>query len=160
SHPAIAASLAVCLLSLTGVPPLAGFWGKLVVLAGALEVDPAASGVGVTRFWLIALAVLGVLNAAVGAAYYLRVIAVIYFRLPLAELRAEGGRACRAVALVCALAVVGIGLASGPLWNASRDAARSVTTAQGPSHGSTTHQDGRTGPSVQLVGSADLRPGR
>ena len=35
TRPAAAAVLAVCLLSLTGVPPLAGFWGKLLVFGSA-----------------------------------------------------------------------------------------------------------------------------
>jgi len=127
SHPAIAAALAVCLLSLTGVPPLAGFWGKLAVLAGALEVDPTSlGGDAVSRQWFIALAVVGALNAAVAAGYYLRVVGVIYFRLPRRVLQAGGGRAACAVALACALATIGVGLSSGPLWRIALDASQSV----------------------------------
>jgi NADH-quinone oxidoreductase subunit N len=125
AYPVTAAAMAVCLLSLTGVPPLAGFWGKLAVFAGVLEVDPAA-GASISRTWFIVLAVVGVVNAAVAAAYYLRIVSVVYFRLPRAVLRAQGGSAARAVAFACALLTIGVGLSSGPLWRAAMDASRSV----------------------------------
>ncbi|MEN6407567.1 MAG: NADH-quinone oxidoreductase subunit N [Thermoguttaceae bacterium] len=112
TRPAAAAVLAVCLLGLTGVPPLAGFWGKLLLFGGALNVAGSA------QLWFIALAVVGVLNAAVGAAYYLRVVAVLYFRTPLATPRTEGGRGAWIAAVVCALLTVAIGVWPGP-WRAA-----------------------------------------
>ncbi|MEN6558222.1 MAG: NADH-quinone oxidoreductase subunit N [Thermoguttaceae bacterium] len=108
TRPAVAAVLAVCLLGLTGVPPLAGFWGKLLLFGGALNVGGSA------RLWFIALAVVGALNAAVGAAYYLRVVAVMYFRTPLATPRAEGGRGALWIAVGCALLTIAIGVWPGP----------------------------------------------
>ena len=51
----------------------AGFWGKLLVFGSALNVQDAG-GVPL-RPWFIALAVIGVLNAAVAAYYYLRIVA-------------------------------------------------------------------------------------
>lgn len=68
------------LFSLTGIPPLAGFWGKLAVITRP-NTGAADSS---TQGWFIALAVIGVLNAAVSAGYYLRVVGVIFFRTPLA----------------------------------------------------------------------------
>ena len=50
----------------------------------------AAAGL---RWWFIAAAVIGVLNAAVAAAYYLRLVAVMYFRTPLATPRAKAASA-------------------------------------------------------------------
>lgn len=126
AFPVTSAALAVCLLSLTGVPPLAGFWGKLAVFAGALEVDPAVVGLPISRTWFVALAVVGVVNAAVAAAYYLRILSVVYFRLPRGVLRAQGGQAARVAALACALATIGVGLSSGPLWRAATRASQSV----------------------------------
>ncbi len=79
-RPAAAAVLAVCLLSLTGVPPLAGFWGKFWVFGAALNVGTSPDAAAGPRGWFIAAAVIGVLNAAVAAAYYLRLVAVMYFR--------------------------------------------------------------------------------
>ncbi len=90
SRPAPAALLAVCMFSLAGAWPMAGFWGKLLVFASALNAGGAAGGGTIRWWWFTALAVLGVLNAAIAVAYYLRVVAVMYFRTPLATPRRRG----------------------------------------------------------------------
>ena len=84
ARPATAAAMAVCMFSLAGVPPLAGFWGKLLVFGGALNVESPLA-----QRWFIAAAVGGALNAAVAAAYYLRVVAVMYFKRPSAPASAS-----------------------------------------------------------------------
>ena len=127
TSPVVAGAIAVCLFSLAGVPPLAGFWGKLAVFAAALDVEPAAGEPGGLRIWFIALAVIGVLNAAMAAAYYLRVVGVMYFRLPLASPKSEGGRGAWIAAIACAVLVVLLGLASGPLFDACRRASPNVS---------------------------------
>jgi NADH-quinone oxidoreductase subunit N len=66
--PALAAAMAILLLSLTGIPPTVGFFAKLYVLLAAVD-----AGLG----WL---AVLIALNAALAAFYYLRVIVYMYMR--------------------------------------------------------------------------------
>jgi NADH-quinone oxidoreductase subunit N len=116
-RPLLAAALGVCLFSLTGLPPLAGLWGKLLVFGSALAVD--GDGSGGLRPWFIALAVIGVLNAAVAAFYYLRIVAAMYFRPPLATPRAEGGRGAWLAALVCALLVLALGIYPRPLVDAA-----------------------------------------
>ncbi len=115
TRPLAAALLAVFLFSLTGVPPLAGFWGKLWLFGSALNVDGTSRRRGGLQPWFTGLAIVGVLNAAVAAAYYLRVVAVMYFRTPLATPRAEGGAGAWWAAVACGLAVVLIGLFPGPL---------------------------------------------
>jgi NADH-quinone oxidoreductase subunit N len=65
THPMMAAALAVCMFSLAGLPPAAGIWGKLMLFGSALNVQSAEGGP--LRPWFIALAVVGVLNAAVAA---------------------------------------------------------------------------------------------
>ncbi len=59
--------------------------------------------------------IVGVLNAAVAAAYYLRIVAVMYFRTPLATPRAQGGAGAWWAAVACALLLVGVGVYPGPL---------------------------------------------
>jgi NADH-quinone oxidoreductase subunit N len=67
-HPALAAAMALCLLSLTGVPPMAGFVGKFYVFAAALNGG---------FVWLVVIAVL---NSAVSAYYYIGVIVAMYMQ--------------------------------------------------------------------------------
>lgn len=65
--------LVLAMFTLMGLPPTPGFWGKLSLFGGALAVADAAPAA--TQWWIYALVVLGVLNSAMAAAYYLRVIA-------------------------------------------------------------------------------------
>ena len=74
-HPLIALSMAIFLLSLAGMPPLAGFMGKFYILSAAIKAK---------YYWL---AVIGVLNSVVAVYYYLRVIMAMYFREPSGELQ-------------------------------------------------------------------------
>ena len=93
--------MTIFLLSLTGIPPLAGFFAKAIVVLGALEVGGP----------LTLLAVLMMLNAAMAAFYYLRVVVYMYMREP-----AEGAPAVsigvptRAGLLLAAAATILIGL--------------------------------------------------
>ncbi len=68
--PALAAAMAVLMLSLTGIPPTVGFFAKLYVLLASVEAG------------LEWLAVIIVLNAALAAFYYLRVVVYMYMRDP------------------------------------------------------------------------------
>ena len=85
--------LSVFLLSLVGVPPLAGFWGKFLVFSAAIE----------SKF--ILLAIVGVVNSVVAAFYYMRVIKCMYLDEPKAK-EAEP----RSWSLQLALAVVMAGV--------------------------------------------------
>lgn len=69
-HPFIALCMSIFLLSLAGIPPLAGFIGKFYVLSAAVKAQ---------YYWL---AVIGVLNSVVAAFYYLRVMMYMYFKEP------------------------------------------------------------------------------
>jgi NADH-quinone oxidoreductase subunit N len=114
TKPFSAAALSVFMFSLAGVPPLAGFWGKLALFLSALDVR-SSPGLGASRqTWFIVLAVIGALNAAVAATYYLRVVAAMYFLPPAKEPRAEGGGAVRTAGGLCLVAVLVIGLLLGP----------------------------------------------
>lgn len=69
-HPAAALVFAFFLLSLAGIPPTAGFFGKLFVFSAAIEAE------------LYVLAVIGLINSVLGAYYYLRVLVYMYMREP------------------------------------------------------------------------------
>jgi NADH-quinone oxidoreductase subunit N len=97
THPATALLLAVCLLSLTGLPPTAGFLGKLNLFLAAWGETTAVG------HWLAGLLAL---NAAIAAFYYLRLIATMYLE-PAADPVARpidvaawvGGMACTVATL-------------------------------------------------------------
>jgi NADH-quinone oxidoreductase subunit N len=69
-HPVLAAALALFLVSLVGIPPLAGFVGKFYLFGAAVRAG---------YLWLTVIAVL---NSAVAAYYYLRVVVYMYMREP------------------------------------------------------------------------------
>ena len=111
TRPAVAAVLAVCLFSLAGIPPLAGFWGKLSLFMGAIQIG-MANRPGVSP-WFLLLAVVGMLNAAVAAAYYLRVISAMYFSPPVTSPEPRGGIGTATAAVVCCLSLLTLGLQPG-----------------------------------------------
>lgn len=120
SHPVSAASMAVFLFSLIGLPLTAGFAGKLLLFVGAVG-SPA--GTPAMRDLYQILAVVMAVNAAVGAYYYLRVIGVLYLRSPIRP--PADSRAVPTLAAVVALAAftVVFGVYPQPLVQAARDAA-------------------------------------
>jgi NADH-quinone oxidoreductase subunit N len=108
TNPVAALAIAVFLLSLAGIPPLPGFWGKLSLATSALEVDwNAPITLGSRRAWFVGLAVVLVLNAAIAAAYYLRLIAAMYFKSTKRGVQADGGLAAGVAMLAC-LVLVGV----------------------------------------------------
>lgn len=91
--PGLAAGMAVALLSLAGIPPLAGFMGKFYLFRAAVEAD------------LIWLAVVGVINSVVSVYFYLKVIVAMYLREP------DGGelvKTCPLVGATVTASVLGI----------------------------------------------------
>ena len=70
TQPMMALALAIFMFSMAGIPPLAGFFGKLYIFLAAINAE------------LYTLAVLGVLTSVVGAFYYLRIIKLMYFDEP------------------------------------------------------------------------------
>lgn len=70
THPAMAAALTIFMFSMAGIPPLAGFFGKLYIFLAAIEAQ------------LYTLAIIGVLTSVVSAYYYIRIIKVMYFDEP------------------------------------------------------------------------------
>jgi len=128
TRPAAAAVLAAFLFSLTGVPGLAGFWGKFWLFGSALNVDGRAADENM-QWWFTGLAIAGVLNAAVAAAYYLRLVAVMYFRTPLATPRAQGSAGAWWAAVACAVLVVLMGLCPGPLMREANYASQRLQAA-------------------------------
>ncbi len=97
-RPGAALCLLVLMFSLTGIPPMVGFFAKLYVLQAAVDAG------------LVWLAVLGVIASVVGAFYYLRIVYFMYFGEDAAPLDAAmprvQGIAMAAAALFLVLGVV------------------------------------------------------
>jgi NADH-quinone oxidoreductase subunit N len=70
TRPGLAAALAIMMFSLAGIPPLFGFYGKLMVFNAAV-----AAG-------LFPLAIIGVIGSVIGAFYYLKLVKLMYFDEP------------------------------------------------------------------------------
>jgi len=102
-HPVLAAALGLFLLSLVGIPPLAGFVGKFYVFGAAV------------RAGYVWLAVIGVLNSAAAAYYYLRIIVYMYMREPEGAATTYASSFAGGLALAIALlAIVLLGVMPAP----------------------------------------------
>jgi NADH-quinone oxidoreductase subunit N len=111
------------LISLVGIPPTAGFFGKYLVILAAVSSD---------NLWVRGLAVLAVLNAAAAAFYYLRVVVYMFMReLPRGTVPAVsqlfGRFGAREVGLtIAALGTILLGVYPLPLLDIVRQAARAL----------------------------------
>lgn len=129
THRGAALMIAVFMFSLAGLPPLAGFWGKLGLFASALDVrsgEPGLLGTASVQTWFLILAIVGVLNAAISAAYYLRIVAAMYFGSSTRPLSAKGGLGAALATGFCAAVVLGVGLYPGPLVQGSQISAQAA----------------------------------
>jgi len=114
THPMLALALAVFMFSMAGIPPLAGFFGKLYIFLAAVEAG------------LYALAVIGVLTSVVGAFYYLRIVRLIYFDEADEPLDKPIGRELGAVIAVSAVLIVFFFAYPGPVLTAASAAAATL----------------------------------
>jgi NADH-quinone oxidoreductase subunit N len=103
NQPMMAFAMLIFMFSLAGIPPLAGFWGKLYIFIAAVEAK------------LFIPAVLGVLASVVASYYYLRIVKVMYFDEPAEAVDRPAFGINRAVALVAAFLIAVFSLAPQPL---------------------------------------------
>jgi NADH-quinone oxidoreductase subunit N len=125
-EPLLAVAMFLFMISLAGVPPMAGFLSKLLVIMGIVEVATGSGSLDslMDAHWVWWLALLMVLNSALSMFYYLRVGVVMYFHEP-EEGRAgplASGVSIRLAIAVCAIGTVAFGLVGGELIELCRDA--------------------------------------
>ncbi|MEK6675846.1 MAG: NADH-quinone oxidoreductase subunit N [Planctomycetota bacterium] len=124
--PATAFALAVCVFSLMGFPPTAGFLGKWFVFGSAFSTPAGHPFQGA----LIALAILGVVNSAIGAAYYLRIVASAYMGRESSGFTPGSGRPLRVGAFVCAAFLLLVFVKPATLTRQSKIASDSLRAAE------------------------------
>ena len=81
------------------------------MFTGAIRL--ALAGQPGVSVWLLVLAIAGVLNAAIAAAYYLRVISAMYFTPPVTRLSTRGGAGAMVGTLACCVLVIVLSLWPG-----------------------------------------------
>ncbi len=91
TRPGLAICMGIFMFSLAGIPPMAGFMGKLYVFMAAVDAG------------LITLAVIGVVTSVVGAVYYLRIVKVMFMDDPKLDFVETDGRAASMVLTVSAV---------------------------------------------------------
>jgi len=110
--PFLALGLAACLISLTGIPPTAGFVAKLLVFNAAVEAN------------LVWLALVGVLNSVISAYYYLRVVLVMFTREPEQTTTFQPSPYLGLAMTIAVVGLLAIGVYPNPLLDAADHAAR------------------------------------
>ena len=114
TNPMMALALAIFMFSMAGIPPLAGFFGKLYVFLAAIEAE------------LYTLAVIGVLSSVVGAFYYIRIVKLMYFDEPAEAFDRPIGREMAVIVTATALITVFFIAVPGPILSGAEAAAAAL----------------------------------
>ena len=96
--PFLAAVMSIFMISLAGIPPFAGFFGKYYVFLAAVNAD------------LTWLAILGVMTSVISVYYYLRLVMMMYFRESERQITISFSNASMSVLMIVAFVVVGLGI--------------------------------------------------
>jgi proton-translocating NADH-quinone oxidoreductase chain N len=107
TSPFLAGSMVVFFMSLAGIPPTAGFLGKALVFAGAIQ-----SG----RQDLLVLAIIGIANSVISVYYYFNVVRVMFMKDAPADAKMIASRPLKAVVMMMLFMTVGMLVAAAPVW--------------------------------------------
>ncbi len=99
--PLLALALTLCLVSLIGIPPAAGFMGKFYLFSAAVRAD---------LLWLVVIAVI---NSVISAYYYLRVVKVMWFNEPASMEKVPSSVPPLVALALCCLGVLLLGIIPG-----------------------------------------------
>ncbi len=127
-EPLLAGSILILMLSLIGIPPLAGFFGKLYVFMEAL--DQRNPTHAMPLIWLVAL---GLFNSVVSAFYYVRVLKAMYLREPgTRRLAPASGSIAVPILLGAGLMIIGGVILPDQLLGAMQQAAVPMLNSSAP----------------------------
>lgn len=107
-YPVIGLCMGIFMFSSAGIPPMAGFVGKLYVFQAAIEVGQATG-----EFAFIGLSILAVLTSLAGVYYYLRVLVCMYMKSATREIRPAASKSAKYAIVVCAILTLYIGIVPG-----------------------------------------------
>ncbi|MBL7125097.1 MAG: NADH-quinone oxidoreductase subunit N [Dehalococcoidales bacterium] len=110
--PLLALGLTLCLISLIGMPPAAGFMAKFYIFSGAVQHG---------LLWLVIIAVI---NSVISAYYYLRVVKVMWLGEPVSEEKVPSSGALRVALSISCLGVLLLGVVPGYVMKLTEVAAR------------------------------------
>lgn len=111
TSPFLAAAMSVFMLSLTGIPPLAGFFSKYYIFAAAIKTAGSQPG----SAWLYWLVGVGLLTSVFSLYYYANVIRTMYFKAERKPIQIAFNSPAVVVIGLCLAAVVAIGLYPEPI---------------------------------------------
>lgn len=97
-QPYIALAMTVFMISLAGIPPTAGFWGKVFVFTAAVKAG------------YLGLVIVAVLNSVVSAFYYLRIVVNMYMKPAQGEATARLAPMAATAVFVCIAGIIGLGI--------------------------------------------------
>lgn len=117
--------LVVSLLALAGVPPLNGFWSKLMLFGSAIDAGSIVS-------WAPYLAIAGVLNSALSLAYYGWIIRKMYFEEGESDKRVKEPKSIIAVMIFSIIFIVAIGVYPDPIIQFAQSAVPSMMVSTAP----------------------------
>ena len=123
TNPFAAALLSVFLLSLIGMPLTAGFIGKFNLFIAAFEMPTDSKMKSMYRI----LTVIAVVNSAISAVYYLRMLGIMFLRSPLKPVTRTRGALPLTAAVFCAVGTLVFGVWPTPLLKLTQEAAPVVT---------------------------------
>jgi NADH-quinone oxidoreductase subunit N len=114
SNPLLAFAMLVFMFSLTGVPPMAGFFGKYFIFLAAVSAH------------MVPVAVIGVLTSVVAAFYYLRIVKLMYFDEPTAPIDRISDTGLKTVVAIASVAMLLFVFWPAPVVDGALIAARSI----------------------------------
>ena len=123
--PALATCILLLMLSLIGMPPLAGFFGKLYMFMEGLDEDTPGR---LTLMWLVAL---GLLNSVISAFYYVRVLKAMFLRRRARPALAPATSAISLPIVLATVVVVAFGLYPAPLMGLMKGAGVAMLSSSG-----------------------------
>ncbi len=116
--PGLGLGLLAAFLSLAGIPPFAGFVGKIFLFSSAI--------LDMSNPWLVGIVILGVLNSILALYYYLRVIRIVYQGEPESAEPVNVTRSMKIAVSICVAGILVVGVLFAPFFTIAGTAVQSL----------------------------------